>query len=156
MTCPYRGLLPYDSEDAETYFGREAEVEACMARLRTHGSLAVVGPSGTGKSSLVRAGVVATLRGEGAEVLVTTPGRRPLDSLAGLPSRAPFPVLVVDQCEEAVTLCTDPAERTAYLDTLVAYGGPVVLALRADRLGELSTHRASRGWWSEASICCRR
>ncbi len=140
LACPYRGLLPYESEDAETFFGREADVEACLARLRTHGVLAVVGPSGTGKSSLVRAGVVAGLRGDGTDVLVTTPGSRPLDSLAALPSRAPFPVVVVDQAEEAVTLCSDPAERTAYLDILEAYEGPVVLALRADRLGELSTH----------------
>ncbi|WP_028048656.1 BTAD domain-containing putative transcriptional regulator [Cellulomonas sp. URHD0024] len=140
LVCPYRGLLPYDSADAETFFGREADADACLSRLRARGTLAVVGPSGTGKSSLVRAGVVATLQGEGSPVLVTTPGTRPLDSLAGLPSRAPFPVLVVDQCEEAVTLCTDHGERTAYLDVLAAYRGPVVLALRADRLGELSTH----------------
>lgn len=140
LVCPYRGLLSYESEDAQTYFGREADVEACLARLRAQGVLAVVGPSGTGKSSLVRAGVVATLQSEGTAVLLTTPGSRPLDSLGPLPARAPFPVLVVDQCEEAVTLCSDPAERKAYLDRLAAYDGPVVLALRADRLGELSTH----------------
>ena len=84
--------------------------------------------------------MVATLEADGGRVLVTTPGSRPLSSLAALPSRPPFPVLVVDQGEEAVTLCVDPAERTAYLDRLAAYGGGVVLALRADRLGELSTH----------------
>lgn len=140
LVCPYRGLLPYGSGDAETFFGREADVEACLSRLRARGALAVVGPSGTGKSSLVRAGVVATLVAEGTRVLMTTPGSRPLDSLAGLPTHPPFPVLVVDQAEEAVTLCADVAERTAYLDVLAAYQGQVVLALRADRLGELSTH----------------
>ncbi|WP_421741185.1 BTAD domain-containing putative transcriptional regulator [Cellulomonas sp.] len=141
LVCPYRGLLPYGSEDAETFFGREADAEACLSRLRARGVLAVVGPSGIGKSSLVRAGVVAALRDGGARVLVTTPGTRPLDSLAALPSRPSFPVLVVDQGEEAVTLCTDPIERAAYLDRLAEFDGPVVLALRADRLGELSTHR---------------
>lgn len=138
--CPYRGLLPYESQDAESFFGRERDVDGCLVRLRAQGALAVVGPSGTGKSSLVRAGVVATLQRDDTRVLVTTPGSRPLDSLAALPSRAPFPVLVVDQCEEVITLCDDPAARSAYLDALVAYPGPVVVALRADRLGELSTH----------------
>ncbi|WP_456843935.1 nSTAND1 domain-containing NTPase [Cellulomonas sp. P5_C6] len=140
LVCPYRGLLPYESEDAETFFGREVDVESCLSRLRERGVLAVVGPSGTGKSSLVRAGVVAGLRAEGVAVVVTTPGSRPLDSLAALAARPPFPVLVVDQAEEAVTLCTEATERTAYLDRLAAYDAPVVLALRADRLGELSTH----------------
>lgn len=141
LVCPYRGLLPYGSEDAETFFGREADVEACMSRLRARGVLVVIGPSGIGKSSLVRAGVVATLQDDGARALVTSPGSRPLESLTALPSRAPFPVLVVDQAEEAVTLCTEAGERTEYLDRLSAYEGPVVLALRADRLGELSMHR---------------
>lgn len=140
LVCPYRGLLPYESEDAETFFGRELDIEACLSRLRTQGTVSVVGPSGIGKSSLLRAGVVATLQGEGSSVLVTTPGSRPLDSLALLPSLPPFPVLVVDQCEEAVTLCGDEAQRTAYLDCLAEYGGPVVISLRADRIGELSTH----------------
>ena len=50
----------------------------------TRGVLAVVGPSGIGKSSLVRAGVVASLVRSGAPVLVTTPGARPTESLGGL------------------------------------------------------------------------
>ena len=45
LVCPYRGLLPYGSEDADTFFGREADVDVCLARLRANGVLAVVGPS---------------------------------------------------------------------------------------------------------------
>ena len=137
--CPYRGLLSYEPEDAESFFGRDEEIAACLGKLRAVGVLAVVGPSGTGKSSLVRAGVVASLISDGASVVVTTPGARPLDSLAGLPVHAPWPVLVVDQAEEVVTLCADPGERAEYLARLEAYAGPAVLALRADRLGDLST-----------------
>lgn len=137
--CPYRGLLPYEARDAESFFGRDADVAACLRKLRTEGVLAVVGPSGTGKSSLVRAGVIASLEREGTPVLLTTPGQRPLDSLADLPSRAPYAVLVVDQAEEAVTLCSDPEERAAYFARIDAYDGPKVFALRADRLGDLST-----------------
>ena len=63
--CPYRGLLPYEPQDAESFFGRDAEIAACLSKLRAEGVLAVVGPSGTGKSSLVRAGVVASLVRDG-------------------------------------------------------------------------------------------
>src|SRR5438067_1580300 len=68
--CPYRGLLPYEAEDADSFFGRDAEVAACLKLLRERRVLAVVGPSGTGKSSLVRAGLIAILRNEGEQVVV--------------------------------------------------------------------------------------
>ena len=44
--CPYLGLVAYDVDDAPAYFGREADVAACLARLDEAGVLAVVGPSG--------------------------------------------------------------------------------------------------------------
>ena len=102
-TCPYRGLLPYDAEDADSFFGREADVAACLRKLRDSRVLAVVGPSGIGKSSLVRAGVVASLRpqrdaGPGDHSRAT--GRRSRCSALKARGRQ---TLVVDQAEEAVT-----------------------------------------------------
>ena len=82
--CPYLGLVPYDVADSEGFFGREREVEACLGRLATVGVLLVVGPSGSGKSSLVRAGVAAALQRNGRRVVVITPGTRPMDALIGL------------------------------------------------------------------------
>ena len=67
-TCPYLGLVPYDVGDADGFFGRDAEVTECRRRLATVGVLAVVGPSGSGKSSLVRAGVAAALVRDGRQV----------------------------------------------------------------------------------------
>jgi WD40 repeat protein/DNA-binding SARP family transcriptional activator len=138
-TCPYRGLLPYDAADADSFFGREDDIAACLRRLRDAGVLTVIGPSGVGKSSLVRAGVVASLARSGTPVLVTSPGVHPMDSLVGLKPRG-RQTLVVDQAEEAVTLCADPAERARYFEALalhVGAGGALVLALRADHLGDL-------------------
>ncbi len=120
-TCPYLGLVPYDVDDSEGFFGREREVEACLSRLSAVGVLAVVGPSGSGKSSLVRAGVAAALQRNGRRVVVVTPGARPMEALTVLPSSGPVPVLVVDQCEEAVTLCDDPAAQSSFFAALAAH-----------------------------------
>jgi DNA-binding SARP family transcriptional activator/energy-coupling factor transporter ATP-binding protein EcfA2 len=138
--CPYRGLVPFDIEDADDFFGREHDVAVCLERLGATGMLAVVGPSGSGKSSLVRAGVAAALRRDGQWVVVTSPGHRPMDALAAVPaSRTPF-VLVVDQGEEALSLCEDEQERADFFVALADHArrGPLVLVLRADRLGEIS------------------
>jgi WD40 repeat protein/DNA-binding SARP family transcriptional activator len=141
-TCPYLGLVPYDVSDADAFFGRDADVAACLRRLAATGVLAVVGPSGSGKSSLVRAGVAAALEREGRRVVVVAPGAHPNDALTALPAGGPAPVLVVDQCEEALTLCDDTGEQARFFAGLAAHAerGPLVVAMRADRLGQLSTH----------------
>ncbi len=137
--CPYMGLVPYDVDDADFYFGRDAETSDCIGRLTEHRVLAVVGPSGSGKSSLVRAGVAAALQRSGQRVVIINPGIHPMDALSVLTSSDAGSVLIVDQCEEVVTLCRDHEERKRFLDALVtrASAGMLVIALRADRLGEL-------------------
>ncbi|MCU0257096.1 MAG: serine/threonine-protein kinase, partial [Vicinamibacterales bacterium] len=78
--CPYPGLRAFTERDAHVFVGREAEVEALWARVRTAPLHAVVGPSGAGKTSFVRAGVVPS-RPPGWAVVVCTPGTSPLRSL---------------------------------------------------------------------------
>jgi WD40 repeat protein/DNA-binding SARP family transcriptional activator/energy-coupling factor transporter ATP-binding protein EcfA2 len=142
-TCPYLGLVSYGVRDAEGFFGRDAEVAECLRRLAATQVLAVVGPSGCGKSSLVRAGVAAALERGGRRVVVVSPGARPMSTLEWVPADA-HTVLVVDQCEEVLTLCSDGDEQTGFFSTLAerAERGPVVVAIRADRLGDLSAHPA--------------
>ena len=139
--CPYLGLVAYDVGDAPAYFGREADVTACLGRLDETGVLAVVGPSGSGKSSLIRAGVAAALMRDGHQVRIVTPGSHPEDVLALAP-QGTGAVLVVDQFEEALVLPASGPEREAFFGGLVGFAtrGRIVLALRADRLGELATH----------------
>ena len=59
---PYKGLRAFEEGDAPDFFGREKLVEQLVARLETTRFLAVVGPSGSGKSSVVRAGLIPALR----------------------------------------------------------------------------------------------
>jgi WD40 repeat protein/DNA-binding SARP family transcriptional activator len=89
---PYKGLRAFTEGDAADYFGREAVVARLLTCLREDGPaarfLAVVGPSGSGKSSLVRAGLVPTLRAGALPgsrtwyVAHMMPGDRPFDELA--------------------------------------------------------------------------
>ena len=141
-SCPYLGLIPYDVGDDEAFFGRDSDVATCRRRLDELGVLVVVGPSGNGKSSLVRAGLAAGLRREGRRVVVVTPGPHPMDALTVLPATGPAPVLVIDQAEEAVLLCADEGERSRFFTALAEYAdrAQLIVALRADRLGEVSAH----------------
>ncbi|MEO6414006.1 MAG: BTAD domain-containing putative transcriptional regulator, partial [Pedococcus sp.] len=141
--CPYLGLVAYDIHDAPAFFGREEVTAACLRRLDESGVLAVVGPSGCGKSSLARAGVAAALERDGRQVHVVTPGARPALALDGVPKR-PGTVLLVDQCEEALAVDDSSPERAEFFAALVelARRHPLVITLRADRLGELSPHPA--------------
>ncbi|MFN8136152.1 MAG: BTAD domain-containing putative transcriptional regulator [Propionicimonas sp.] len=136
---PYPGLAPYGEEDAESYFGREGETRTCLDRLESVHLLAVVGPSGSGKSSLIRAGLAAVLRRDGSHAVVVTPGRHPMDTLTAT-ARHRDSVILVDQAEEAFALCEDEGERERFFDALVEHSdrGRVVLALRADHTGELA------------------
>ena len=58
VVCPFKGLAPFDESDAAYYFGRERLVAELVARLVGAPLLGVVGPSGSGKSSVVRAGLM--------------------------------------------------------------------------------------------------
>ena len=141
--CPYPGLVAYDVRDAGSFFGREPDIEACLRHVDADGTLAIVGASGSGKSSLARAGVAAALERDGRRVRVMTPGRHPMEVLGGMTHRK-GDVLVVDQCEEVLAPTVDPAERAAFLAELadIAGRGPLILTLRADRLGEVSRYPA--------------
>ena len=81
---PYPGLTAFQEADANRFFGRSHDIAGMVARLRDQPLVGVVGPSGVGKSSFVRAGVVPALKasGESWEVLIIRPGRYPLSALA--------------------------------------------------------------------------
>ncbi|MDH3704429.1 MAG: protein kinase [Acidimicrobiia bacterium] len=84
---PYKGLRAFGEVDAHDFFGREALVSELVEHVSTHRFTAVVGPSGSGKSSLVRAGLLPALRRRAAsgpgDVLITDmfPGSFPFEEL---------------------------------------------------------------------------
>lgn len=144
--CPWRGLASYDVEDRVWFAGRERLGAELLARLAADRLVVVVGDSGSGKSSLVRAGLLGALA-EGAlpgssgwTTLLLRPGSTPLRSLAtaalGAAQTAPSlgdlllrmaqaeedgerrTVLLVDQLEEVWTAGADDHERQSFLDAL--------------------------------------
>jgi WD40 repeat protein/serine/threonine protein kinase len=96
---PFRGLGRFEEKDRDVYFGRAVEIAASLEMARSRGLLALIGPSGSGKSSLARAGVLPAI-GDGGlgkwpkawDTAVTTPGADPkaaiTSSLAGFVEHA--------------------------------------------------------------------
>ncbi len=95
--CPYPGLMAFQEADAERFFGRDDQIARVVGRLATQPLISIVGPSGVGKSSFVRAGIVPALKREGPwGMIAMRPGRSPLLALAALsdPARAHDPEYV--------------------------------------------------------------
>jgi energy-coupling factor transporter ATP-binding protein EcfA2 len=145
VRCPFRGLYPFRTEDAEFFFGREELVERLRGRLAEHPFLAVVGASGSGKSSLVLAGLIPQLRTREPDLSFAylTPGADPPARLHAAMREASRPpgLVVVDQFEEVFTLCTQKETRREFLDALrgLAQRTRVVLTLRAEFYGECAS-----------------
>ncbi len=134
---PYAGLTAFQPDDAEKFFGRARLVDDILGRLATRRLIAVFGASGAGKSSVLRAGVLARWSGPRRAALVCTPAKNPLRWPESLPE-ADEALIVVDQFEELFTLCADPGERQRFVRELVALTSSpdgrcrVVLGVRAD------------------------
>jgi WD40 repeat protein/class 3 adenylate cyclase len=142
VPCPYKGLVAFQPDDADLFFGREHLVEDLVSRLDEAPLLAVVGASGSGKSSLVRAGVLPELmrRDRTLRPEIVSPGAHPL---AALDAAADVKLLGVDQFEEVFTLCREEDERRAFIDALLdatERGTRVVIALRADFYGHCAVY----------------
>ena len=146
VSCPFKGLATFDVVDAELFFGREQLVAELVARLVGAPLLAIVGSSGSGKSSALRAGLLPALAAgalpgsDGWPQVLVRPGERPLHELRR--ALSPFEherrvVIAIDQFEEIFTVCRDERERAAFISTVVAAQDSrerrvVVLAVRAD------------------------
>jgi hypothetical protein len=155
---PYKGLAPFDEEDQELFYGRDRAIRELLTRAEHCKLLVVTGASGTGKSSVVKAGLLPVLRAEGFQILkVMRPGARPLAELdkvlaeADTAPAAPRVILVIDQFEELITRCPDPGERQAFdarlgrlLDDDRIHR--LILTVRADFEPQLNTGALQAAW----------
>lgn len=145
---PYLGLAAFSEADADRFFGREELALAITRQLQAGSFLGLLGPSGSGKSSLLYAGVIPALRRSGWRIATLTPTNRPLHALAHCLSQAGWiggavdeharrladepagllsawlatmerSLLAVDQFEELFTLCANPDERRAFVRALL-------------------------------------
>ncbi|MET7688154.1 helix-turn-helix domain-containing protein [Streptomyces sp. NPDC005483] len=151
--APYRGLARFEPGDSDLFFGRDKQVGELLGLVRAHRFAAVFGASGSGKSSLLRAGLIPALRqergaGRPAVVRVLTPGERPArtheSALTARDDELDTWVLV-DQFEELFTLCHDRGERDRFLDLLLRARDRssrlrVAIAVRGDFYGHCGSH----------------
>jgi len=165
--CPYPGMRPFGEKQADLFFGREQEISTAIQRLALHPFLTVVGPSGSGKSSLVYAGILPALKrdshhfgGDDWILKDLRPGEEPATRLAhalGTPSDDPAALptpeepegknilLIVDQFEEIFTLADADKERAdevvrflaALVDLIDAPNLYILLTVRADFYSEM-------------------
>lgn len=118
---PYKGLLSFEESDAPLFYGRADAIADLKSRLNSSRLLVLSGASGTGKSSLVKAGLLPWLRLQGHSILPTIlPSVHPLSSLDTVwtsleESKSNMAVLFIDHLEEVFTQCKDTSEQDAFL-----------------------------------------
>ncbi|MFI6936691.1 helix-turn-helix domain-containing protein [Streptomyces sp. NPDC050287] len=151
---PYRGLARFEPGDRDLFFGRDRPLAELLQLVREHRFAAVFGASGSGKSSLLRAGLIPAAQettlgpGRPTALRILTPGERPATTYGHLLTPKdgdPDTWLIVDQFEEVFTLCRDRAERTGFIDLLLTAKDPdsrlrTVIAMRADFYGRCAEH----------------
>ncbi|MCA1995104.1 MAG: hypothetical protein LDL41_24105, partial [Coleofasciculus sp. S288] len=165
-TCPYQGLRAFEKEQARFFFGREKVVQQLMEKLGQANFVPIIGASGSGKSSVVRAGLIPQWEKNGWRVLeAILPGDEPFAELKAvlielfgrtegrevyslikteglrpvierLPGSERF-LLVVDQFEEVFTLCPNEEERRQFIELLTQ-----VAEIPGSRLAIVTTMRA--------------
>lgn len=165
-TCPYQGLEAFGKEQARFFFGRDKVVQLLMEKLGQANFVPIIGASGSGKSSVVRAGLIPELEKNGWRILEPMlPGDEPLAelktvlielfgrtqgreiySLVKIDGLRPVIerlsgserlLLVVDQFEEVFTLCPREEERRQFIELLTQ-----VAEIPDSRLAIVTTMRA--------------
>lgn len=154
---PFKGLPSYEEKDAGIFFGRNMIKRELLAFFEDRKLLVIVGPSGSGKSSIIKAGIIPALRAEGYQVLQGEPGAHPMVFGQEIIKRmkalngGKF-LLYIDQFEELSTQASthESEEFIAMLNSLVTSSDPalqyvkIVLSVRSDY--EYEFERALTSW----------
>lgn len=141
---PYLGLRPFSTHDRELFYGRTAQTRAvadAVAARGGRGIVALIGPSGSGKSSLLRAGVIAREcvdgRLEGLSCVELSHSELVTDDIAAAP---PCDLSIIDQFEDLFLLPDADLERAIDNVGIRAANGIVVIALRSDAFAAASRY----------------
>ncbi|WP_346779819.1 hypothetical protein [Streptomyces sp. S3(2020)] len=166
VASPYRGLARFEPGDQALFFGRDRMIDRLRRLVCDQRLVVLFGPSGSGKSSLLRAGLIPRLREEmerrdcPSVLRVLTPGARPVTAYEHLLTPAPGEPeswVVVDQFEEIFTLCRESRERSHFIDLLLSACDPdsrlrVLIAVRADFYARCAEHRGLADALDEAGL----
>ena len=114
-TNPYPGLRPFDEDEQHLFFGRESQVDTLVDKLAASRFAAVVGTSGSGKSSLVNCGLLPALHagylasaGSSWQIAKFRPAGAPIREMAKA---------LADRSTRIAEVLTDPAERRDFIET---------------------------------------
>ena len=145
--CPYRGLFSFWEKDAEVFFGRESLIQLLKEKLEHKHIIQVSGPSGSGKSSLVAAGLIPALkRSDSWQTLYCRPGNDPFGSLASM--LMPLLEAGKDEISRAAQLpklnVLEQGQLCYLLRQVLASDGSRALLLFIDQFEELYTHCCSQ------------
>lgn len=137
-TCPYPGLRAFGPDDADSFVGRDADIDAVLDRIAPGAVVTIAGASGTGKSSLLLAGVIPHLRDRSRTVELLRPGNDAVAVLRHASRRAQ--ILAIDQAEELLDAGggrLDEFARVAraFLDA----GSTIIVTVRSDALDRIRT-----------------
>ncbi|WP_437302822.1 nSTAND1 domain-containing NTPase [Sorangium sp. So ce388] len=146
-TCPFPGLSSFGFAERAFFFGRRELIRKLAEKLQASGFLAVLGASGSGKSSLVLAGLLPHLGLDPARFAQMKPGSAPLAMLENVWPRdggAGKEVLFVDQFEEVFTQCESVEQRRDFFSRLleIGAGAKIVLTMRVDFWGDCAPYTA--------------
>ncbi|NJN86967.1 MAG: hypothetical protein HC881_12570, partial [Leptolyngbyaceae cyanobacterium SL_7_1] len=158
-TNPYRGLNSFEKNDKKLFFGRDKITKELQAFVETHPLTVVLGASGSGKSSLVKAGLLPYFEAKTEPrwaIALLRPGTTPLQALKVELEKYNLNtnlLLIIDQAEELITLRQETDEREVFLQRIAKEidAHPttlrVIFTLRSDFEPQLENFALKPHWW---------
>lgn len=158
---PFMGLASYNEKDQEFFYGRNKVIQALKEKIKQNKLTVVCGASGTGKSSVIKAGLLPELRAKSWQILaIIRPGKNPLQTLKEKSGnfeqqlkKKGKKLIFIDQYEELITQCLQRKDRKAFEHSLVQWLTEheelhIILSIRSD-FEPLFEGKDLAPWWKK-------